>query len=381
MDFSLTEEHEALVRNVRDFAVREVKPQAAALDREARYPAELVRRMAELGLMGIEVPPELDGSGLDPIAYVLAMEEVSAACASTGVIMSVNNSLVCDPLLKFATEEQKERWLRPLAAGDKLGCFQLSEPNAGSDAAAQKTVAVRDGDHYVINGVKNWITNGPQADTGILFAMTEPERGHKGITAFIIDMHADGVARGHKDDKLGIRASHSCQIFYTDHRVPADQVLGREGDGFRVAMSTLDCGRIGIAAQALGIARAAYEFAAEYACDRQTFGKRIADHQAIAFMLADMATEIDAARLLTLRAADLKRRGVRHSKESAMAKLFASETANKVAKNAIQILGGNGYVTEYPVERHYRDAKITEIYEGTSEIQRVVISSSILNRR
>src|SRR5690606_4563480 len=203
MDFSLSEEHEALVRNVRDFAVREVKPQAAALDREARYPAELVRRMAELGLMGIEVPPELDGSGLDPIAYVLAMEEVSAACASTGVIMSVNNSLVCDPLLKFATEEQKERWLRPLAAGDKLGCFQLSEPNAGSDAAAQKTVAIRDGDHYVINGVKNWITNGPQADTGILFAMTEPERGHKGITAFIIDMHADGVTRGHKDDKLG----------------------------------------------------------------------------------------------------------------------------------------------------------------------------------
>ncbi|MCB9566315.1 MAG: acyl-CoA dehydrogenase [Myxococcales bacterium] len=381
MDFSLSDEHEALVRMVHDFATREVKPIAAELDRDHRFPAELVARMAELGLMGIEVPPELDGSGLDPVAYVLAMEEVSTACASTGVIMSVNNSLVCDPLMKFGTAEQKERWLRPLAAGEKLGCFQLSEPNAGSDAAAQKTRAVRDGDDFVINGVKNWITNGPQADTGILMAMTEPELGHKGITAFIIDMHAEGVSRGPKDDKLGIRASHSCQIFYTDHRVPADQVLGEVGGGFKVAMSTLDCGRIGIAAQALGIARAAFEAATEYACDRQTFGKRIADHQAISFMLADMAVEIDAARLLTLRAAALKAGGARHSKESAMAKLYASEVANKVAKNAIQIFGGNGYVTEYPVERHFRDAKITEIYEGTSEIQRLVIANSVLSRR
>ena len=381
MDFSLTDDHEQLLTMVREFAQREVKPIAAALDRDHRFPAELVARMAELGLMGIEVPPELDGSGLDPIAYVLAMEEVSAACASTGVIMSVNNSLVCDPLMKFGTPEQQERWLRPLARGDKLGCFQLSEPNAGSDAAAQKTVAVRDGDHFVINGVKNWITNGPQADTGILFAMTQRELGHRGITAFIIDMHEEGVSRGPKDDKLGIRASHSCQIFYTDHRVPADRVLGKVGDGFRVAMATLDCGRIGIAAQALGIARAAYEAALEYSTDRQTFGKRIADHQAIAFKLADMATEIDAARLLTLRAADLKRRGARHSKESAMAKLYASETANRVAKDAIQIFGGNGYVTEYPVERHFRDAKITEIYEGTSEIQRVVIAASLIHRK
>ena len=376
MDFSLTDDHEQLLTMVREFAQREVKPLAAALDRDHRFPAELVRRMAELGLMGIEVPPELDGSGLDTVAYVLAMEEISAACASTGVIMSVNNSLVCDPLMKFGTPAQKERWLRPLARGDQLGCFQLSEPNAGSDAAAQKTVAVRDGDHFVINGVKNWITNGPQADTGILFAMTDREVGHRGITAFIIDMNEDGVSRGPKDDKLGIRASHSCQIFYTDHRVPADRVLGKVGDGFRVAMATLDCGRIGIAAQALGIARAAYEAALEYSTDRQTFGKRIADHQAIAFKLADMATEIDAARLLTLRAAYLKGRGARHSKESAMAKLYASETANRVAKDAIQIFGGNGYVTEYPVERHFRDAKITEIYEGTSEIQRLVISRS-----
>ncbi|MCA9661060.1 MAG: acyl-CoA dehydrogenase [Myxococcales bacterium] len=381
MDFSLSDEHEALVRMVRDFANREVKPIAAEIDREHRYPAELVARMAELGLLGIEVPPEYDGSGLDPIAYVLAMEEVSTACASTGVIMSVNNSLVCDPLLKFATEAQKERWLRPLACGDKLGCFQLSEPNAGSDAAAQTTVAVRDGDGFVINGVKNWITNGPQADTGILFAMTDKEKGHKGITAFIIDMNAEGVSRGPKDDKLGIRASHSCQIFYTDHRVSADQVLGEVGGGFKVAMATLDCGRIGIAAQALGIARAAFEAATEYACDRKTFGKRIADHQGIAFKLADMATEIDAARMLTYRAAAMKAAGKRHSKESAMAKLYASEVANKVAKDAIQVFGGNGYVTEYPVERHFRDAKITEIYEGTSEIQRVVIAANVIGRR
>ncbi|MBK9755708.1 MAG: acyl-CoA dehydrogenase family protein [Nannocystis sp.] len=381
MDLSLSDVQQALLDTVRQFAIREVKPLAAALDREHRFPAELVARMAELGLMGIEVPEAYDGADLDPIAYVLAMEEVSAACASTGVIMSVNNSLVCDPLLKFATEAQKQQWLRPLARGEKLGCFMLSEPNAGSDAAAQKTRAIKDGDGYVIQGVKNWITNGPQADTGILFTMTEPEKGNHGITAFIVDMHGEGVTRGPKDDKLGIRASHSCQIFFTDHRVSADQVLGEPGKGFKVAMSTLDCGRIGIAAQALGIARAAFEAAAEYAGDRQTFGKRIIDHQAIGFMLADMLMEIDAARLLTLRAAWMKSRKLNHTRESAMAKLFASETANKVAKNALQIFGGNGYVTEYPAERHFRDAKITEIYEGTSEIQRLVIAASLLKSR
>jgi butyryl-CoA dehydrogenase len=383
MDLTLTDEQEALLRMVKEFAAREVAPVAAALDREARFPKELVARMAELGLMGIEVPVDYGGSGLDPIAYVLAMEEISAACASTGVIMSVNNSLVCDPLMKFATEAQKQKWLVPLAGGEKLGCFMLSEPEAGSDAAAQRTIAtpVADaaGDGFVIHGTKNWITNGPQADTGILFTMTAPELGHKGITAFVIDMHAPGVRRGHKDDKLGIRASHSCQIFFDDHRVSADQVLGQVGGGFRVAMSTLDCGRIGIAAQALGIARAAFEAAARYACDRKTFGKRVIDHQAIAFMLADMDTEIDAARLLTFRAAAAKQAGQRHTKESAMAKLMASEVANRVAKNAIQIHGGNGYVTEYPVERHYRDAKITEIYEGTSEIQRLVIANHLLS--
>jgi butyryl-CoA dehydrogenase len=378
MDLQLNAEHDALVRMVREFAEREVKPIAAAIDREARFPAELMPRMAELGLMGIEVPVELGGSGLDTIAYVLAMEEISAACASTGVIMSVNNSLVCDPLRKFATPEQQQKWLVPLASGEKLGCFMLSEPEAGSDAAAQKTVAIPDGDGFVIDGIKNWITNGPQADVGILFCMTDKPAGHRGISAFIIDMHAKGVRRGHKDDKLGIRASHSSQIFFDEHRVSKEQLLGKVGEGFKVAMSTLDCGRIGIAAQALGIARASFETAAAYACVRKTFGKRVIDHQAIAFMLADMECELEAARLLTLRAAAAKMAGKRHTRESAMAKLYASETANRLAKAAIQIHGGNGYVTEFPVERFYRDAKITEIYEGTSEIQRVVIAADML---
>ncbi|MBC8070960.1 MAG: acyl-CoA dehydrogenase family protein [Deltaproteobacteria bacterium] len=378
MDPTLTDEHDALVRMVREFAEREVKPVAAAIDRDARFPAELVARMGELGLMGIEVPVELGGSGLDPIAYVLAMEEVSAACASTGVIMSVNNSLVCDPLRKFGSPEQQQRWLMPLAAGEKLGCFMLSEPEAGSDAAAQKTVAIADGDDFVIDGIKNWITNGPQADYGILFCMTDKPAGHRGISAFVIDMNAPGVRRGHKDDKLGIRGSHSSQIFFDEHRVGRDQLLGKVGEGFKIAMSTLDCGRIGIAAQALGIARASFETAAAYACVRKTFGKRVIDHQAIAFMLADMETELEAARLLTLRAAAVKGAGRRHTRESAMAKLYASECANRLAKAAIQIHGGNGYVTEFPVERFYRDAKITEIYEGTSEIQRVVIAADML---
>ena len=378
MDLTLTDEQSAILDMVKEFAAREVAPVAAQLDRDARFPKDLVARMAELGLMGIEVPEQYGGSGLDPMSYVLAMEEVSAACASTGVIMSVNNSLVCDPLVKFGTEAQKERWLSPLASGEKLGCFMLSEPEAGSDAAAQQTIATVDGDGFVISGTKNWITNGPQADTGILFTMTDRDAGSRGITAFVVDMHGKGVRRGQKDDKLGIRASHSCQVFFDEHRVSADQVLGQVGKGFKVAMSTLDCGRIGIAAQALGIARAAFTAAASYACDRRTFGKAIIEHQAIAFMLADMEVEIEAARMLTWRAAILKGQGVRHTKESAMAKLYASEVANRVAKDAIQVHGGNGYVTEYPVERHFRDAKITEIYEGTSEIQRLVIANHII---
>jgi butyryl-CoA dehydrogenase len=380
MEFSFTEEHETLRAMVREFAQRHVRPIAAEIDKEHRFPAEVVQQMAEMGLMGIEVEEQWDGAALDPIAYVIAMEEISTACASTGVIMSVNNSLVCDPLRKWGNDAQKEKWLKPLARGDKLGCFMLSEPNAGSDAAAQKTVAKKDGDSWVITGVKNWITNGPEADYGILICMNDPSAGHKGICAFVIDMNAEGVERGPADDKLGIRASHSCQIFFTDHRVSEDQMLGKPGDGFKVAMSTLDAGRIGIAAQALGIGRAAFEAAAGYAMERETFGKKIGEHQAIQFMLADMDTELEAARMLTYRAAWLKSQGVRHTRESAMCKLMAAEVANKIAKNAIQIFGGNGYVTEFPVERHFRDAKITEIYEGTSEIQRIVIASALLRK-
>jgi butyryl-CoA dehydrogenase len=378
MDFTLSEEHHLIQQTARDFARREVQPKAKKIDEEHRYPTELVQQMAELGLMGVAVPETYGGAGMDNLAYVLAMEEISVACASTGVIMSVNNSLVCDPIQKFGSEEQKREYLTPLARGQKLGCFALSEPEAGSDAAAQKTVAKLQGDHYVIEGVKNFITNGPQADLCLLITMTAPEKRHKGITAFIVPMDLPGVRRGPAEHKLGIAGSGTCQIFFEEIKVPVKLRLGAEGDGFKVAMSTLDGGRIGIAAQALGIGRAALEAAVAYGKDRKTFGKAIVEHQAIQFMLADMATELDAARLLTWRAARLKDQGARFSAESAMAKLMASETANKVAKNAVQILGGYGYMKEYPVERHFRDAKITEIYEGTSEIQRLVIAGALL---
>jgi butyryl-CoA dehydrogenase len=374
MDFKLTEEQLAVQTTAREFAQNEVLPKAAEIDREHRHPAELVKRMAELGFLGIAVPEQWGGSGMDHVSYVLAMEEISRACASTGVIMSVNNSLVCDPINRFATDAQKEKWLKPLASGQLLGCFALSEPEAGSDAAAQKTTAERSGDGWVINGTKNWITNGPVADACVLFTMNDKAAGHRGITAFILPMKTKGVRCGTPDDKLGIRGSKSSQIFLDDVRLPGDALLGEVGGGFKVAMSTLDGGRIGIAAQALGIARAALEDALAYAQQRRTMGKPIAQHQAIAFKLADMATEIDAARLLTLRAAWLKDHKLPYGKEASMAKLFASDVANKAAREAIQIFGGNGYVTEFPVERHFRDAKITEIYEGTSEIQRLVIS-------
>jgi butyryl-CoA dehydrogenase len=378
MDLELTDEQKLVQKTAGDFARNEVLPKAAEIDRNHRHPKELVARMAELGLLGVAIPDTYGGAGFDTLAYVLAMEEISRACASTGVIMSVNNSLVCDPIYKFGTEEQKQEFLTPLAAGQLLGCFALSEPEAGSDAAAQKTVARQDGDDFVINGIKNWITNGPVADVCVLHTMTAPEKGHKGITAFILPMKEKGVRTGPPDKKLGIRGSQSCQIFLDDVRLPKRLVLGEVGGGFKVAMSTLDGGRIGIAAQALGIARAALEDALAYAGERKTFGKPIGQHQAIQWKLADMATELDGARLLTWRAATLKDRGVRHSMEAAMAKLFASEVCNRAAKEAIQIFGGNGYVEDFPVERHYRDAKITEIYEGTSEIQRLVIAANLL---
>jgi len=378
MDFALTQEQELIQKTAREFALKEVLPKAAEIDREHRFPAELVRRMAELGFLGIAVPEEYGGAGLDYVTYVLVMEEVSRGCASTGVIMSVNNSLVCDPITKFGTEAQKQEWLTPLARGEFLGCFCLSEPDAGSDAAAQKTTARAQGDEYVISGTKNWITNGPNARVAVLMAMTEPDKGHRGITSFLLPLDAYGVTLGPPDKKLGIRGSQSCQIFLDEVRLPKTAVLGEVGGGFKVAMSTLDGGRIGIAAQALGIARACLEDSVAYAGQRKTFGKPISEHQAIQWKVADMAADIEAARMLTLRAATLKDKGVRHSSESAMAKLLASDVANRAAREAVQIFGGYGYIEDFPAERHFRDAKITEIYEGTSEIQRLVIAGSLI---
>lgn len=378
MVFELTEEQRMIQEMARNFAQKEVLPRAAALDEEGRYPAELVAQMAELGLMGVAVPEKYGGSGMDNVCYAIAMEEIARACASTAVIMSVNNSLVCDPILKFGSEEIKRKYLVPLASGKALGCFGLTEPGAGSDAGAQKTTAVRDGGYYVLNGTKNFITNAPVADYCVLFAMTDKEKKHKGISAFVVEMKWPGVTAARPEKKMGIKASPTSSIILEDVRVPAENRLGEEGEGFKVAMHTLDGGRIGIAAQAVGIARAALEDALAYAKERKQFGQPIANFQAIQWMLADMATEIEAARLLTWRAAWMKDRGLRHSKESSMAKLFASEAAMRAGVKGIQIHGGYGYIKEYPAERHFRDAKITEIYEGTSEIQRLVISQAIL---
>jgi alkylation response protein AidB-like acyl-CoA dehydrogenase len=362
----------------REFAARELIPNARKWDEHHEWPTDAVQKLAELSLLGIAVPEQWGGAGLDNVSYALAMEEISRGCASTGVIMSVNNSLYCDPVSKFGTDAQKEKWLKPFASGQKLGCFGLTEPQAGSDAAAQQTIAVKKGDRYVINGSKNWITNGPKADAIVLFTMTNKEAGNKGITAFIVPTDTKGFKRMAPDKKMGISAAWSCTMYFEDMEVPAENLLGKEGEGFKVAMSTLDGGRIGIASQALGIARAAYEEALRYTGERKSFGKYLREHQAIQFMLADMATELDAARLLVHRAAILKDKGVRHSQESAMAKLYASEMASRVANKALQIFGGMGYSKEMDAERHVRDARITEIYEGTSEIQRIVISANLL---
>ena len=378
MQIELTEEQELLRDTCRDFAARELTPNARRWDREHKFPADAVKKAFELGLGGVAVPAEQGGAGMDNVAYALAIEEISRGCASVGVTLSVNNSLYCDPILKFGNDEQKKRYLEPFARGEKLGCFGLTEPQAGSDAAEQRTLAVRKGDTYVVNGTKNWITNGPVADAMVLFTMTDLSKGTKGITAFIVDTSAPGFLRQKADEKLGICASPSCTIFFENLEIPVSQRLGQEGEGFKIAMSTLDGGRIGIAAQAIGIARAALEEARDYSKVRKTFDVPISQHQAIQFMLADMATELDAARLLTLRAASMKDRGVRHSRESAMAKLYASEAANRVADKALQIHGGMGYSKELDIERHFRDARITEIYEGTSEIQRLVISNALL---
>lgn len=364
-------------QTARDFADGVIKPRAKDLDQTGAFPSDIVKKLAELGFMGIMVPPEYGGSGLDTISYVLAMEEISSACASTGVIMSVNNSLVCDPLARFGSEEQKREFLTPLAKGEKLGCFALSEPNAGSDAARQQTTAAQDGDSFVINGTKNFITNGREADIAIVFAMTDKAKGHKGISTFIIPRDTKGFSVSRLEHKLGIRASSTAQFVLEDVRVDRRNMLANIGDGFKIAMSTLDGGRIGIASQALGIAKAAMEESVEFAKQREAFGQIIHNFEAIQWMVADMATRLDAARLLTLRAAYLKDRKARFSKEAAMAKLFAAEAAMWITTKAIQIHGGYGYTTDYPVERHFRDAKITEIYEGTSEIQRLVIATNI----
>jgi alkylation response protein AidB-like acyl-CoA dehydrogenase len=377
MQFQLNDDQQMLRDMVRQFVEKEAAPTVAHRDEEAIWPTELVRKMGELGLLGVAVREEYGGAGLDYISYAIVIEELSRVDASLGVIASVNNSLVCYGLEKFGSEEQKRELLTPLASGRMLGAFSLSEPGAGSDAAAQRTTAVRDGDDYVINGVKNWVTNGDHADTIILMALTDPSKGVKGITAFLVDTRAPGCSIVKVENKLGIRSAHSCQMAYDGYRVPAWRRLGEEGQGFKIAMTILNAGRIGIAAQALGIAQAAYEAALGYTKVREQFGKPIHEFQAVGFTLADMATRIKAARLLTYEAAWRKDNGLDYVKDASMAKVFASETAMWTATKAIQLHGSNGYSKEYPVERHFRDAKITEIYEGTSEIQRLVISREI----
>jgi butyryl-CoA dehydrogenase len=376
--FTLSDTHEEIRKLARAFADNELKPVAAELDKKHEYPAQQVKKLAELGLMGVAVPEEHGGAGLDNLAYAIAMEEISRGCASTGVVMSVNNSLYCDPVMKFATPEQKKIWLEPFAKGEKLGCFALSEPGNGSDAGAARCTATLERDQWVLNGTKSWITNGYEANAAIVFATTDRAQKHKGISAFLVPMPTPGLSLGKKEDKLGIRASSTCNLIFEGCKIPKDCLLGELGAGFKIAMGTLDGGRIGIAAQALGIAQAALDAAVGYAKERQAFGEPIAKLQAIQFKIADMALRVEGARLLTWRAAVLKDKGGKYTKEAAMAKLAASETSTFVAHQAIQIFGGNGYVTEYPVERHYRDARITEIYEGTSEIQRLVIAGQVL---
>jgi len=380
VQFEFSEQQRMIRDMARDFAAKEVAPIAAEADEKEQFPAEVVKKMGELGFMGMNVPEEFGGAGLDAVCYAVALEEVSKACASTGVIMSVNNSLVCWPLETYGNQEQKEKWLTPLAKGEKLGAYCLSEPGAGTDAAAQTTTAKQDGDSWVINGMKNFITNGANADILLVFAHTNPELKHKGIRAFIVENTAEGFSVIRKEEKMGIRASDTAQLAFDNVRVPNDQVLGGEGAGFKIAMSTLDGGRIGIAAQALGISGAAYEAALAYSKQREQFGKPICAFQAIQWKIADMATRLHAAQLLTYRAAWAKDQGGRYSEESAMAKLYASEASHFITNEAVQIFGGNGYSKEYPVERYFRDAKITEIYEGTSEAQRMVISSMELKK-
>lgn len=378
MKLELSEEHIMIQQAARNFAINELKPGVIERDEQQKFPAEQVKKMGELGFMGIMVDPQYGGAGMDTISYVLVMEELSKIDASASVVVSVNNSLVCYGLEKYGTEKQKEKYLKHLASGEKIGAFCLSEPDAGSDATSQHTTAVDMGDHYLLNGTKNWITNGQSASTYLVIAQTHPEKGHRGINALIVEKGMDGFSVGPKENKLGIRGSDTHSLMFTDVKVPKENRIGEDGFGFKFAMKTLDGGRIGIATQALGIAAGAYELALNYSKERKAFGKPIADHQAIQFKLADMATEIEAARLLCLKAAWLKDQGLPYGQASAMAKLFASGVAMKTTVEAVQIHGGYGYVKEYHVERLLRDAKITQIYEGTSEIQRIVIAREVL---
>jgi butyryl-CoA dehydrogenase len=378
VDINLTEEQQLLQKSVRDFAEAEVKPHAKEIDETGRFPRDNFKKAAELGLTGVAVPENYGGAGMDHVSYAIVIEEISRACASTGVILSVQNSLYCDPILRFGTDEQKQKFLVPFARGEKIGCYALTEPQAGSNAAALTTKAIRKGDSYVINGTKAWITNGGAADAAIVYVNTQPEKGEKGITALVVEKGTPGFAVGKEEKKLGINATACTELSFIDCEVPVGNRIGNEGEGYKVALSTLDGGRIGIAAQATGIAQGAFEAALSYAQQRQAFGHPISDFQAIQFMLADMATEIDAARLLTRRAAWKQDSGSRFTMEASIAKLFASEMSTRVTHKAIQIHGGYGYSREYPVERNYRDARITEIYEGTSEIQRLVIAAWVL---
>ncbi len=374
----LRPDHEMIQQLARDFAQNEIAPIAAEFDESGQFPIETVRKMGEMGFMGIEIPEEYGGSGLDTLAYVLALTEISKADASHGTIMSVNNSLFCNAVHRFGTEAQKEKFLRPVASGKAIGAYSLTEPMSGSDAGTMRSRAVRQGDFYVINGRKSWVTSGPVAKYILLFTMTAPEKKHRGVTAFLIEPDQPGFILGKIEPKLGIRASATCEILLEDYRCPVENRLGEEGEGFKIAMQVLDAGRIGIACQALGIAEAAYEASLRYAREREAFGKKIAEFQGISFKLADMKTRIEASRLLIFQAALAKQAakisGESFTLEASMAKLFASETASFCASAAVQIHGGMGYSKELPVERYYRDAKITEIYEGTSEIQRLVIS-------
>ncbi|NSL53001.1 acyl-CoA dehydrogenase [Calidifontibacillus erzurumensis] len=378
MDLRFSEEQEMMRKMVRDFAQTEITPFIERMEEHDEFPREILNKMAELGLMGIVIPEEYGGAGMDYTSYIIAINELSRVSATVGVILSVHTSVCTNPILFFGTEEQKKKYVTKLASGEYLGAFALTEPNAGSDAASLKTRAVKDGDVYVLNGSKIFITNGGEADVYIVFAVTDPDKGSKGISAFIVEKGTPGFIIGKNEKKMGLHGSRTVQLSFEDCKVPAENLLGQEGEGFKIAMSNLEAGRIGIAAQSLGIAEAALEAAVAYAKERQQFGKPIALQQGIGFKLADMATAVEAARLLVYRAANLKSNGIPCAQEASMAKLFASRTAMEVATEAVQVFGGYGYTKEYPVERYFRDAKICEIYEGTSEIQRIVISRKLI---